>query len=173
MGPPSPSRRPGSAFQPILLLSPRIARIGAIRGRGWERGGGLLPSGESCVSLLSTHFSARSVILANEQGLPPSPWPSPPTQKRVGGEGRNCGNADPGPPSGSCRWLRPGLSSDAPLGLYKEEAASCRFTNVESPDEGFRSKAKAWPPWSAPARRLCQAVSSNARAVAPTESRDG
>ena len=29
---------------------------------------------------------------------------------------------------------RPGLQSDAPLGLYQEEAASCRFTNVQSPD---------------------------------------
>ena len=114
----------------------------------------MLPSGESRVSLLSKHFSARSVILANEQGLSPSPWPSPPTQKRVGGEGRNCGNADPGPPSGSCRWRRPGLSSDAPLGLYKEEAASCRFTNVESPDEGFRARRRLGPLWGAPARRL-------------------
>ena len=29
---------------------------------------------------------------------------------------------------------RPGLSSNAPLGRYHEEAASCRFTNVQSPD---------------------------------------
>jgi membrane fusion protein, multidrug efflux system len=32
--------------------------------------------------------------------------------------------------SGSCRPRRPGLQADAPLGLHKEEAASCRFTNV-------------------------------------------
>jgi hypothetical protein len=29
---------------------------------------------------------------------------------------------------------RPGLGSDALLGLYKEKAASCRFTNVQSPE---------------------------------------
>jgi hypothetical protein len=34
----------------------------------------------------------------------------------------------------SCRWLCPGLGSDRPrLGLYKEEAASCRFSKVQSP----------------------------------------
>jgi len=48
--------------------------------------------------------------------------------------------------SGSCRWCRPGLPADAPLGLYKEEVASCRFTNVQSPvgaaccAEGMRAK---------------------------------
>jgi hypothetical protein len=36
-------------------------------------------------------------------------------------------------PSGSCHWRGPGLPPDAPLVLYKEEAASCRFTNVQSP----------------------------------------
>ena len=34
--------------------------------------------------------------------------------------------------SGSCRCRRPGLLSDARLGLRNEEAASCRFTNVQS-----------------------------------------
>ena len=33
-----------------------------------------------------------------------------------------------GAPSSSCRWGCPGLPSNAPLGLYKEEADSCRFT---------------------------------------------
>jgi len=28
------------------------------------------------------------------------------------------------------------VTQGAPLGLYKEEAASCRFTNVQSPDPG-------------------------------------
>jgi hypothetical protein len=38
-----------------------------------------------------------------------------------------------GAPSGSCRCGRPGLLSAALPGLHKEEAASCRFTNVQSP----------------------------------------
>jgi len=39
--------------------------------------------------------------------------------------------------SSSCRWSSPGLPSDAPLGLYYEEAASCRFTNVQSLSKGI------------------------------------
>jgi len=38
----------------------------------------------------------------------------------------------------------PQMSSAAPLGLYKEEAASCRFTNVQSP-EGLRPRGVAKP----------------------------
>jgi hypothetical protein len=72
-----PSRRPGSAFRPILRLSPRIARLWAIRGERSGEGGHLLPSGKSRVSLFSKHFSARSVILANDGGLPPHPSPLP------------------------------------------------------------------------------------------------
>jgi hypothetical protein len=84
------------------------------------------------------------VILANKHNLSPHPNPLPQHRKRgrrsrVGGEGTNCGNADPGRHQqgqrsrSSCRRCRPGLPSDAPLGLYQEEAASCRFTNVQSP----------------------------------------
>jgi hypothetical protein len=36
--PPSPSRRPGSAFRPILVLSPQIARLWLFGGRSRERG---------------------------------------------------------------------------------------------------------------------------------------
>ena len=43
--------------------------------------------------------------------------------------------------SGSCRWRCPGLPSDTPLGLYKDEAAPCRFTNVQSPDSIFSAAA--------------------------------
>ena len=46
-----------------------------------------------------------------------------------------------GTASGSCRWPCPGLPSDAPLGLYKEEAASCRFTNVQSTEGKGLSEA--------------------------------
>jgi hypothetical protein len=49
------------------------------------------------------------------------------------------GKLTQGGTSGSCRWSRPGLPSDAPLGLYNEEAASCRFTNVQSPGDGCES----------------------------------
>ena len=40
--------------------------------------------------------------------------------------------------SGSCRWRRPGLESNAPMGLSKEEAVSCRFINVQTLGKGVR-----------------------------------
>jgi len=63
----------------------------------------LLPSSESRVSLFAKHVSARSVILANDGGLPPHPSPLPQHTKRVGAEGKNCGNIDPGL-SSDPRW---------------------------------------------------------------------
>ncbi len=38
----------------------------------------------------------------------------------------------------------PGLPSDAPMGLFREEAASCRFTNLQIPL--FRRKARTPTP---------------------------
>jgi len=57
----------------------------------------------------------------------------PPNTENVLGEGTNGGIGDPGRP----QRLLPlaGLRSNVPLGLYKEEAASCRFTNVQSPGD--------------------------------------
>ena len=58
---------------------------------------------------------------------------SPNTKNVLGEREQIVGTLTQGGTSGSCRWCRPGLPSDAPLGLYREEAASCRFTNVQSP----------------------------------------
>jgi len=44
------------------------------------------------------------------------------------------GTLTQGGTSDCCRWSRPGLWSDAPLGLYREEATSFRFTKVQPPD---------------------------------------
>jgi len=59
---------------------------------------------------------------------------SPNTRNVLGEREQIVGTLTQGGTSGSCRWCRPGLSSDAPLGLYYEEADSCRFTNVQSPE---------------------------------------
>ena len=80
---------PGKLGQELGTAVPLSRRPGS------GEGGHLLPSGESRVSLFSKHFSARSVIFANEPGVPPHPSPLPQHKKRVGGEGTNCGNADP------------------------------------------------------------------------------
>ena len=59
------------------------------------------------------------------------------------------GTLTQGSRSGSCRWRRPGLESNAPMGLSKEEAAYCRFINVQ-PQE--RARGTAVPRRTLPAR---------------------
>ena len=66
---------------------------------------------------------------------------SPNTKNVLGEREQIVGTLTQGGTSGSCRWCRPGLPSDAPLGLNKEEAASCRFTNVQSPEAKGLSEA--------------------------------
>jgi len=86
-GPLSPLAAPWVSVPTDFLLSPRIAHHWAIRGERLGEGGGRLPIPESCVSLFSKSFSARSMICASRHGLAPSPWPSPPTQKTCWGRG--------------------------------------------------------------------------------------
>ena len=57
---------------------------------------------------------------------------SPNTRNVLGEREQMVGTQTQGETSSSCRWSGPGLQSAAPLGLYAEEAASCRFTNVQS-----------------------------------------
>ena len=57
---------------------------------------------------------------------------SPNTKHVLGERGQIVEMLTQGGTSGSCLWYCPGLSSDGPLRLYQEEAASCRFTNVQS-----------------------------------------
>ena len=116
------------------LLSPRIATRVAIRGERQGEGGCSLPISESHVSSLIQCLSARSVSFANRKLSAPSPLPSPPPPKTCWGRGQKLiGTPTQGGRSVSCRWRRPGLLSDAPLGLYKEKSASCRLTNAQSP----------------------------------------
>ena len=74
----------------------------------------------------------RTPLLGNK--WPPLPTSPQIAQRRaIRGRGEDLvGLLTQGSISGSCRWCYPGLMSDAPLGLYKEEAASCRFTNFQS-----------------------------------------
>jgi len=60
---------------------------------------------------------------------------SPNTKHVLGERDKIVETLTQGGTSGSCRWCRPGLSSDAPLGLYYEEAASCRsqMSNLQIP----------------------------------------
>ena len=143
----SPSRRPGSAFPPFLL-SPRIARLGAIRGERLGEGGGSLPIDESRVSLFSKCLSARSVIFANEHGLPPSPLPSPP---KTSTSWRSLGEREKpaviwtqGGVRSSYSALCPGLMSVALSGRSIEDAApaaslfleKCPISNVPPLSKG-------------------------------------
>ena len=94
----SPSRRPGSRSH-HFLLSPRIARLWAVRGERPGEGGLSLPIGESRVSLFFRCFSRRNVIFANGHGLPPHPDPlpqRPPKSGVLGGEGETRRDLDPG-----------------------------------------------------------------------------
>ena len=63
---------------------------------------------------------------------------SPNTENVPGEREKTRETATQGVTSGSCRRCRPGLQAGAPLGLYREEAASCRFTNVQSPGSMLR-----------------------------------
>ena len=96
MGPPSPLAPPWVSVPTRCSPLPPNHRFSAIRGERSGEGGHGLPNVESCVSLFFQHLLARSVTFANQRDLPPHPSPLPQHQKRVGGEGTNCGNADPG-----------------------------------------------------------------------------
>jgi hypothetical protein len=83
-------------------------------------------------------------------GTPGTHWPSfcgpltpvlsPNPEDGLGERGKIRGNADPGRPQRGRRSRAAaaggalGLTSYAPTGLNKEEAASCRFKNVQTPD---------------------------------------
>src|SRR5258705_398906 len=58
---------------------------------------------------------ARRVILVGPTGFPPHPPLSRQHKKRVGGEGANCGNTDPGRREGFLPLACPGLQSAALL----------------------------------------------------------
>ncbi len=80
-------------------LSPRIARLWAIRGERPGEGGVSLPIGESRVSLFFQCFSARSVIFVKGTVYPLTPTLSPKDLQEtevVGGEGETRGDLDPG-----------------------------------------------------------------------------
>ncbi len=130
-------RRPGSEVTARFLLSPRIARFWAIRGDRLAVRWRLFRSGESHFSLAHESCSGRSIVCWHGNCLAPSPLPSPPIQKTFWGRGVSVGPLTQGGWSGSCRCRRPGLLSDARLGLHNEEAASCRFTNVQSVLQGL------------------------------------
>ena len=102
-----------------------------------------LGEGAICCRVASLAFRCSQIFLGTKRDLRESARSCPltlalsPNTKNVLGEREQMvGTLTQGGTSGSCRWRCPGLPSDAPLGLYKEEAASCRFTNVQSPDSG-------------------------------------
>ena len=70
----------------MVLLSPRIATFQRFGGRGRERGGILLPSGESGVSLFAKYFLARSVSFGNRHGYCPLTLALSPNTENVLGE---------------------------------------------------------------------------------------
>ncbi len=128
-----PSPRPGSPVQRIFSSPPDSLAFGRSGGRGRVRGGGSLP-------ILSLAAADSLNVLGTKHDLHEWARPCPltlalsPNTKNVLGEREQiAGMLTQGTPSDSCRWACPGLPSDAPLGLYKEEAASCRFTNVQAP----------------------------------------
>jgi hypothetical protein len=77
--------------------------------------------------------STKRELCESEASSPLAQTLSPTTENGLGERAEIYGNADPG----RSQWLlplaAPWLLSDAPLGLYKEKAASYRFTNVQSP----------------------------------------
>jgi len=102
--------------------------------------------------------------------LPLTPTLSPNTKNVLGEREQIVGTLTQGGTSGSCRWCRPGLPSDAPLGLYREEAASCRFTNVQSPGPSLRL-GRRWPPGEDALLRVCDGTpSTDAEHCVPTGS---
>ena len=119
-------------------LSPRIARLWAIRGERPGEGGVSLPIGESRVSLFFLMFSPRSVIFANGHGLPPHPDPLPQRPPRSGGLWGRGRNPLGFRPRATCEvptsHSAPRLMSVAPSGLSKEAAASCRCSFKKCPN---------------------------------------
>src|SRR5688572_16727791 len=69
-------------------LPPNRPPLGDLGGKV-VRGGAPIQSCESRVCLSSERYAARSVVFANEPGLPPHPNPLPQHEQRVGGEGTN------------------------------------------------------------------------------------
>jgi membrane fusion protein, multidrug efflux system len=67
-----------------------------------------------------------------DQSCPLTPALSPNTENVSGEREKTRETPTQGVTSGSCRRCPPGLQAYAPLGLDKEEAACCRFTNVQS-----------------------------------------
>jgi len=113
---------PGSVPANPSPLPPN-RRLGAIWGeRFGERGSAVSCTARYSRKILGTKREFRRVSEVRRD-LPPHPVPLPQHKKRVGGEGANCGNLDPGRRQRLLPQAHPGLKSDAPLGLCKEEAA--------------------------------------------------
>jgi hypothetical protein len=116
---------------------PRIARLWAIRGRGWERGH-LPAESESPASfpqecLVGTKREVCETVEPSPLTLALSPNPRNGDGGPKSGERENIvGTMTQGGSLGLLPRACPGLQSTAPLGPYVEEAASCRFTNVQS-----------------------------------------
>ena len=106
---------------PILLLSPSPPES---RERSGEEA--LVTEWQISRFVVLRIFLARSMTFQMSR-VSPHPDPLPQHRKRVGGEGRNCENADPGRRTRLLPRACPGLQSAAPVGLYEDEAASCRF----------------------------------------------
>jgi len=78
-------------------------------------------------------LEGRQRVAQGKRGQEPlTPTLSPNTEDVSGEREKTRGTLTQGVASGSCRSGSPGLQAYAPLGLYKEEAASCRFTSVQS-----------------------------------------
>jgi hypothetical protein len=100
----SPSRRPGSTFQPNFSSPPESPKDGRFGGRGRVRGavGCRFSSLAFRYSLNFPRHEARFTRVGTV--LPPYPGPLPRHRKRVGGEGTNGGIGTQGARCGSCRW---------------------------------------------------------------------
>ena len=98
---------------------------------GWVKG----PAPCGFASLVFRCFpNARKMIFASARSCPLTLALSPNTKNVLGEREQMAGLVTQGAASGSYRWGALGYRLTPLLGLYKEEAASCRFTNVQSPE---------------------------------------
>ena len=104
-----------------------------------DSGGEAGREGKFLANWRGLRFVGLRMILGSRPGSkesarprPLTPTLSPNTEDVSGEREKTRGTLTQGVASGSCRSGSPGLQAYAPLGLYKEEAASCRFTSVQS-----------------------------------------